>query len=152
MNRKIEYTSYRTTKNKLYSLLKPFDYRVFTNIINPIVSENRGLEMENAKWAIKLQSIEVIEFLNQTGVFLEDIGKDVQINEVQISKKQIKELIPEITNTEIEQVLNPILEERNFPFFNQKWARYVSLDELRLFLERIGEPVNIPNSKVVELI
>ena len=108
--------------------------------------------MDKAKWAIKLQSVEVIEFLHQTGIFIEDFGKDIQINEVQISKKQVKELIPEITNIEIEKVLNPIIEERNFTFSDQKWVRYVSLDELRLFLETIGEPMNIPASNIIELV
>jgi hypothetical protein len=152
MTARIKYTSYRTTKSKLHSLIKPFDYRVFIDIINPIICENRGLEMDKAKWAIKLQSVEVIEFLNQTGIVIEDFGKDIQINEVQISKKQVKELIPEITNIEIEKVLNPIIEERNFTFSDQKWVRYVSLDELRLFLETIGEPMNIPASNIIELV
>ncbi|MFN3137473.1 MAG: hypothetical protein ACE37L_07275 [Allomuricauda sp.] len=149
---KIRYTSYRTTKSKLFSLIRPFDYRVFTDIINPIISENRGMDLDNAKWIIKLQSVEVIEFLNQTGIFIEDIGKDIEISEGQISKKQLKELIPEITNNDIEKELNPILEKRQFTFSEQKWVRYVTLEELRTFLEKIGEPLEIPDSKIVELI
>lgn len=152
MNKRIEYTSYRTTKQKLYSMIKPFDYRVFINIINPIISENRGLELDSAKWAIKLQSIEVIEFLNQTGLFIDNIGKNIEISEVQISKKQLKDLIPEITNTEIEKVLNPILEERKFSFSDQKWIRYITCEEVQTFLARIGEPIKIPDSKIVELV
>jgi len=152
MTSKIRYTSYRTTKSKLFSLIRPFDYRVFTDIINPIISENRGMDLGNAKWIIKLQSVEVIEFLNQTGIFVEDIGKDIEISEVQISKKQLKELIPEITNNEIEKELNPILNKRQFTFSEQKWVRYITLEELRTFLERIGEPFEIPDSKVVELV
>ncbi|WP_421807414.1 hypothetical protein [Flagellimonas sp.] len=149
---KIRYTSYRTTKSKLFSLIRPFDYRVFTDIINPIISENRGMDLGNAKWIIKLQSVEVIEFLNQTGIFVEDIGKDIEISEGQISKKQLKELIPEITNNEIEKELNPILEKRQFTFSEQKWVRYINLEELRTFLEQIGEPFEIPESKIVELV
>lgn len=51
------------------------------------------MDLGNAKWIIKLQSVEVIEFINQTGIFVEDIGKDIEISEGQISKKQLKELI-----------------------------------------------------------
>ena len=148
----IDYTSYRTTKNKLYSMIKPFDYRAFIKIINPIICENRGLEMDSAKWAIKLQSVEVIQFLNQIGLPIIDFGEEIQISGQQISKKQIKQVIPQITNMEIEKVLNPILEQREFSITNSKWARYISLDELRSFLYLIGEPVQHPMHKVIELI
>ena len=148
----IDYTSYRTTKNRLHSLIKPFDYRIFMKIINPIICNNRGLDVDCAKWVIKLQSIEVIQFLKEIGVSLKDFGKDIQISDQQISKKQIKQLIPEITNTEIEKVLNPILEQREFSISEPKWARYISLDELHSFLYLIGEPVQRPIPKVIELI
>ncbi|WP_156102302.1 hypothetical protein [Muricauda sp. MAR_2010_75] len=133
-------------------MIKPFDYRAFIKIINPIVCENRGLEMDSAKWAIKLQSVEVIQFLNQIGLPLIDFGENIQISGQQISKKQIKQMIPEVTNTEIEKVLNPILEKRIFSVSDPKWARYVSLDELRTFLFIIGETIQRPIHKVVELI
>ncbi|TXN36892.1 hypothetical protein FVB32_00985 [Flagellimonas hymeniacidonis] len=149
----IEYTSYRTTKRKLYELIKPFNYRVFTDLINPIISANRGLDITQAKWAIKLQSREVLLFLEQTGITIRNFGVDIQIDKKQISKKEIKGLIPEITNEEIEKTLNPIIScQRGAYISDPKWVRYVSMDELRMFLLKIGEPIQGVSNQIIELV
>lgn len=149
----IEYISYRTTKRKLYELVKPINYSVFTDLINPIISANRELDITQAKWAIKLQSKEVLLFLEQTGITIGNFGVDIQIDKKQISKKEIKSLIPEITNEEIERTLNPIISyQRGVYISDPKWVRYVSMDELRMFLLKIGEPIQAVSNQITELV
>lgn len=156
MNKPIVYTSYRTTKQRLFKKLQPFSYRDFSSGINDIISEHRELPLEVAREKRILQSNEVTAFLAEMGEPLEGFGKTVVVPGNRITKATLCNLVQPINDREFVAVLNRIIAtNRNLHWGRQVRKIYLRGNEVTAFLHAIGEdlPEKIsPTGGMVELL
>ncbi|MFD2588428.1 hypothetical protein ACFSQJ_15940 [Croceitalea marina] len=152
MTNSIQFVCYRATKKSLYEAIRPCSQQRFSELITPIISDIRGVSTVMAKQVSRLNSNEVLHFIESVGLESHDFGKLIIFKGLQVSKKEITDKIPHLNFIDFETKLNPIIaRNRRVSFHEVKWVRYVDLSELRSFLFEIGEIVEIDSEEVLVL-
>ena len=107
----VKMKSYRTTKGKLYNLVKPMGNTEFSGMINPIIADNRNIEIDQAKKEVFLQSKEVIAFLTKIGLDTVGYGKLLVFDALRTKKETVQLRLPYLSTKEFRATINPIISE-----------------------------------------
>ncbi len=136
----LKFKSYRTSKSRLWNHVKPMSEKEFANLINPIISEKRNLELDVAKQKQYLQSNEVLVFLNKIGADTSEHGKLVVLDTLRTTKKVLRERMP-YQNDKVFQmrIIRIMATNRRELSENVKLRRYLMPNEVISYLEEIGE-------------
>ena len=128
------------TKRQLLNLIKPFSAAIFAKEINPIISKSRGISIQDAKFKSYLQSNEVIEFMDEMGFPIDDIGKSIQFNGLSVTKKNLRAKIHTMSQPDFDEKLSSIVaENRKKSVSNVLSCEYLRYNEVVSFLLGIGE-------------
>ncbi|EAR15429.1 hypothetical protein [Robiginitalea biformata] len=138
------FTSYRTSKKRLLSKIRPFSRDEFSKIINPIIAQSRGIPLEKAKHQNYLQSNEVVAFLKEIGEPLEQYGKQVDLGGGGVNKMDLAAKLPYLSYKVLTAALWKIMaENRNTTQKAVSRKEIVRPKEVRALLIKIGE-VGVP--------
>lgn len=137
------------TKKQLLNLIKPFSVATFSKEINPIIAKSRGISIQDAKFLSYLQSNEVIEFMDEMGFPLDDLGKHIKFDGLNITKKNLRAKMHTMSQPEFDEKLGIIVADfRKTDREKIKYARYIRYNEVVAFLLSIGE--TLPRKDRVE--
>ncbi|MFN3137474.1 MAG: hypothetical protein ACE37L_07280 [Allomuricauda sp.] len=122
------------------NLIKPFSARVFAKEINPIISKSRKISLHEAKFKSYLQSNEVIEFMEEMGYPIDDIGRRIQFQGLTITKKKLRAKLHTMSQPEFDERLSSIVaENRKNSIQKVRSCQYLRYNEVVSFLLSIGE-------------
>jgi len=132
------------TKRQLLNLIKPFSAATFAKEINPIIAKSRGISIRDAKFKSYLQSNEVIEFMDEMGFPMDEIGKKIQFHGLSITKKNLRAKIHTMSQPEFdEKLISIVAENREKSVSNVRCCEYLRYNEVVSFLLSIGETLPI---------
>ncbi len=136
----LDYVSYRMTKRQLLNMIQPFSMAIFAKEINPIISKSRNITLHDAKFKSYLQSNEVIEFMDEMGFPINDIGKRIQFQGLSITKKNLRAKLHTMSQPDFDEKLSSIVaENRKKSVSNVRSCEYLRYNEVVSFLLSIGE-------------
>ena len=135
------------TKRQLLNLIRPFSAAIFAKEINPIISKSRGISIQEAKTLSYLQSNEVVEFMDEMGFPMDDIGKHIKFKGLSITKKSLRAKIHKMSQPEFDEKLSLIVAaNRKKSICQVRSCQYLRYNEVVNFLLSIGETLPIKNT------
>ena len=138
------YVSYRTTKKRLWGQLKPFGRREFSKYINQIIADNRNIDIAEANQMKYLRSNEVIVLLAQIGEPMGPFGKEVVFDSSRLTRNELSKKIPFLSSLVLKsKIVKIIMENRDIDRDRARFAKTLHSNEVRKFLEEIGENVMV---------
>ncbi len=121
-------------------MIQPFSAEMFSKEINPIISKSRNISLRDAKFKSYLQSNEVVEFMDEMGFPIDDIGKRIQFQGLTITKKDLRTKIHTMSQPDFDEKLSSIVaENRKNSIQKDRSCQYLRYNEVVSFLLSIGE-------------
>ncbi|MDF4201817.1 hypothetical protein PXD56_02550 [Maribacter sp. SA7] len=112
----------------------------FSDIINPIIRDNRKISLSDAKNERFVRSNEAKFFLDKLGVDIRYQGRLIELRDNSLRKEEIEKKIPYLSTKTFRFVISTIISEnREIPLEKAKLKRYIYPIEVMAFLKQIGE-------------